>query len=95
MKRSEAVATLRMLGALSPERRRIALSALPKAAIAALAEEWWWGVHGGQFEPEAANGGGPWRVWAIVAGRGFGKTGPAPNGSGTAPAREARGLASP
>jgi phage terminase large subunit-like protein len=63
-----------MLGALSPERRRAALSALPKAAVAALAEEWWWGVHGGQFEPMAANDGGPWRVWAIVAGRGFGKT---------------------
>jgi phage terminase large subunit-like protein len=74
MKRSEAVATLRLLASLSPERRRVALSVLPKGAVAALAEEYWWGVHKGQFEPRAANDGGPWRVWAIVAGRGFGKT---------------------
>jgi phage terminase large subunit-like protein len=74
VKRSEALAALRMLAALSPERRRIALAALPQAAVAAIAEEWWWGVHGGQHEPRVAQNGLPWRVWAIVAGRGFGKT---------------------
>ena len=74
MRRSDAVAVLRALAALPPERRRAALVALPDAAIAAVAEEWWWGAHGGQFEPHAAANGGPWRVWAIVAGRGFGKT---------------------
>ena len=74
MKRSEAVAMLRLLAAMTPERRRTTLAALPEAAVLAIAQEWWWGVHGGQFEPEAAKNGGPWRVWAIVAGRGFGKT---------------------
>jgi phage terminase large subunit-like protein len=74
MRRSEAVAALRALAALPPERRRLALLGLPRAAVAAMAQEWWWGVHGGQMEPLAAQGGGPWRVWAIVAGRGFGKT---------------------
>jgi len=42
--------------------------------LLALAEEWWWRAHGGQYEPRSADSGGPWRVWAIVAGRGFGKT---------------------
>jgi phage terminase large subunit-like protein len=68
------MATIRLLAAMTPERRRTALAALPEAAVLAIAQEWWWGVHGGQFEPWAADGGGPWRVWAIVAGRGFGKT---------------------
>jgi len=54
---------------MSREQRRRTLRALPEAAARAIAEEWWWGVHGGQVEPESA-----WRVWAIVAGRGFGKT---------------------
>jgi phage terminase large subunit-like protein len=74
VKRSEIVARLAALRALTPERRRAVLSAMPEAALLALAEEWWWRAHGGQFEPRAAEGGGPWRVWAIVAGRGFGKT---------------------
>ncbi len=74
MKRSEIVAILRLLSAMTPERRRTALAALPESAVLAIAQEWWWGVHGGQMEPRAADGGGPWRVWAIVAGRGFGKT---------------------
>ncbi|HEX8443877.1 MAG TPA: terminase family protein [Allosphingosinicella sp.] len=74
MKRSEAVARLRALRRMTAERRRVILSALPAAAIAILAEEWWWRAHGGQHEPARAQGGGPWRVWAIVAGRGFGKT---------------------
>ena len=59
---------------MTPERRRAALAAIPEAALAALAEEWWWRAHGGQHEPREAPGGGHWRVWAIVAGRGFGKT---------------------
>ena len=74
MRRSEAVAVLRALAALPPLRRRAAVRALPDWAKRALAEEWWWRAHGGQREPRAANDNGPWRVWAIVAGRGFGKT---------------------
>jgi phage terminase large subunit-like protein len=54
---------------MSREARRRTFDALPEAAARAIAQEWWWGVHGGQHEPES-----DWRVWAIVAGRGFGKT---------------------
>jgi len=67
--RPHALYLLRVLGALPRERRRAALRTLPPVALAALYEEWWWGVHEGQAEPE-----GDWRHWAIVAGRGFGKT---------------------
>ena len=61
--------TMKRLAGLSPEERREALAGLPEPAVRALAEEFWWGARGGQIEPE-----GDWRVWAIVAGRGFGKT---------------------
>ena len=67
--RPHALYLLRVLGGLPRERRRMALRTLPPVALAALYEEWWWGVHEGQAEPEH-----DWRVWAIVAGRGFGKT---------------------
>jgi phage terminase large subunit-like protein len=41
----------------------------------ALLHQWSWQAHGGQIEPIAADcGGGPWRVWLLMAGRGFGKT---------------------
>lgn len=74
MRRSRAAAVLAAVAGMTPEQRRVAVSSFPAAAIAALAEEWWWRAHGGQREPVAANDNGPWRVWAIVAGRGFGKT---------------------
>ncbi|MEA3016782.1 MAG: hypothetical protein QOI38_1504 [Sphingomonadales bacterium] len=32
-------------------------------------EAWYWQAHGGQIEPE-----GDWRVWLVMAARGFGKT---------------------
>jgi phage terminase large subunit-like protein len=35
----------------------------------AIFEQWRWQSHDGQFEP-----GGDWRLWVIMAGRGFGKT---------------------
>lgn len=54
--------------------RRIVIRTLPAPVVRALAEEWWWRAHGGQAEPEAGPDGEPWNVWAIVAGRGFGKT---------------------
>jgi len=58
--------TLKRLG---PELRRRIYDALPRPAVRALQEEWWWQAHGGQIEPE-----GDWRIWSLVAGRGFGKT---------------------
>jgi len=62
------------LAALGDEQRRTVLRSLPRPVVRALAAEWWWQVHGGQAEPEFAGNGEPWRVWALVAGRGFGKT---------------------
>ena len=65
---------LHELALLPRWKRRILLGTLPEAAVRALAEEWWWQVHGGQAEPDRGANGEPWNVWAIVAGRGFGKT---------------------
>lgn len=65
---------LKELGRLTRGQRRIILRSLPEPAVRALAQEWWWQAHGGQAEPDPAPGGEPWTVWAIVAGRGFGKT---------------------
>jgi phage terminase large subunit-like protein len=72
--RAEYLDILVALRRLGPELRRVVLRGLPEAAVRALADEWWWQVHGGQEEPAAAPNGAPWRIWAIVAGRGFGKT---------------------
>jgi phage terminase large subunit-like protein len=72
--RAEAMAVLETLLLLPPQRRTAVLRPLPDQALWAIAEEWWWRAHGGQEEPEAAPDGMPWRLWAIVAGRGFGKT---------------------
>jgi phage terminase large subunit-like protein len=41
----------------------------PAPIVRAFREEWSWQVHGEQKEPE-----GNWRVWLVMAGRGFGKT---------------------
>jgi phage terminase large subunit-like protein len=74
MSRPEMLTALDDLMRLGPEQRRIILRSLPRPMVRALAYEWWWQVHGGQEEPLFARNGEPWRVWAIVAGRGFGKT---------------------
>ena len=68
-KRSDMLALLVTLRQLPPETRRIVLAGLPEWVVDALREEWWWQARGGQIEPR-----GDWRIWAIVAGRGFGKT---------------------
>jgi phage terminase large subunit-like protein len=47
---------------------------LPEPVQRRLREEWVWQAHGGQREPEACEDGSPWRVWLLMAGRGFGKT---------------------
>ncbi|TMJ13924.1 MAG: ATP-binding protein [Alphaproteobacteria bacterium] len=67
--RAQALFYLRKLGEMTPEGRRNALRTLPRPALRALYQEWWWGVHEGQAEPDT-----DWRIWAMVAGRGFGKT---------------------
>jgi phage terminase large subunit-like protein len=67
--RDEAKAMLLALADLPPETLRRVICGLPAAAVRAITEEWWWQARGGQIEPE-----GDWRIWAIVAGRGFGKT---------------------
>jgi phage terminase large subunit-like protein len=74
MSRPEMLAVLEDLMRLTREQRLIILRSLPRPMVRALAAEWWWQVHGGQQEPEVARNGEPWRVWAIVAARGFGKT---------------------
>ncbi|HYG29541.1 MAG TPA: terminase family protein [Allosphingosinicella sp.] len=74
MNRRRARAVLAALARMAPARRRRALLALPPGAFRAIEEEWWWQARGGQIEPLVADGGGEWRVWLIMAGRGFGKT---------------------
>src|SRR5436190_21842385 len=74
MTREEARFILDNLALLTPEQLRRLLAALPPPAVRAVLEEWWWGAHGGQEPGESCPDGKFWRVWAIVAGRGFGKT---------------------
>jgi phage terminase large subunit-like protein len=45
------------------------LNGLAQPVQRGLLECWQWQAHGGQREPE-----GDWRVWLLMAGRGFGKT---------------------
>jgi phage terminase large subunit-like protein len=72
--RAWARRVLATFATLTPEERRRAYEALPPAFPHALRDEFWWHAHGGQIEPDACPDGQPWRIWAIVAGRGFGKT---------------------
>jgi phage terminase large subunit-like protein len=72
--RAEAVAILYTLIRLPPGARRAVLESLPPSALRAVLDEWWWQARGGQIEPPACADGTPWRIWSIVAGRGFGKT---------------------
>jgi phage terminase large subunit-like protein len=74
MTRAEVRALLRALVETPPEARRLAVAGMPRPAVRALVEDWWWQAHGGQREPAACADGSDWRIWSIVAGRGFGKT---------------------
>jgi phage terminase large subunit-like protein len=74
LSKADALAALETLLLLPPQQRAAVLRGLPDQAIWAIVEEWWWRAHDGQAEPEAAENGEPWRVWTIVAARGFGKT---------------------
>lgn len=62
-------AVLAALKGMEEAPRRRLLGSLPPPALRSLEEEWRWQAHGGQREP-----GADWRVWLIMAGRGFGKT---------------------
>jgi phage terminase large subunit-like protein len=72
--KAEARAVLLDLHRLPRAQRDAAFKSLPATARRAILDEWFWQAHGGQIEPEASPNGLLWRVWAIVAGRGFGKT---------------------
>jgi phage terminase large subunit-like protein len=74
MSRRERLEVLVRLVKCTYEQRLVVLRDLAPPAVKALEEEWWWQAHKGQKEPKAGSNGEPWRVWAIVAGRGFGKT---------------------
>jgi phage terminase large subunit-like protein len=62
-------AWLRRLGSLPDAALARVMASLPPDIVLGLDEEWTLWAHGGQCEPE-----GDWRVWPMVAGRGFGKT---------------------
>jgi phage terminase large subunit-like protein len=72
--RREALDMLLILLRQPPLVRRFILAGMPRTAVRAILDEWWWQAHGGQIEPPKCDGGLDWRVWAIVAARGFGKT---------------------
>ncbi|MEA3033019.1 MAG: hypothetical protein QOH86_1035 [Sphingomonadales bacterium] len=74
IRRARALYVLEILAGLTPEQRRAALKTFPPLALRAIHEEWWWQAHEGQAEPPRCSDGSDWRIWTIVAGRGFGKT---------------------
>jgi len=57
------------LATMSPEARARALDRLGESEAAALMKRWPFWARAGQLAPE-----GDWRVWLLMAGRGFGKT---------------------
>ncbi|MEA3016360.1 MAG: hypothetical protein QOI38_1082, partial [Sphingomonadales bacterium] len=64
-----ALDLLDLLMSLPAAEREEALRRLPPPAYRTVAEAWFWKAHAGQEEPP-----GPWLVWLLMAGRGFGKT---------------------
>ncbi len=65
----ELFALLKEAATLEPEALVRCLKGLPAPVRRTVIEAWNWQAHGGQEEP-----GGEWRVWLLMAGRGFGKT---------------------
>ena len=59
---------------VAAEKRAQALALIGADGVRAFEEAWEWQAHGGQREPTSGKTGGTWRVWMIMAGRGFGKT---------------------
>ena len=72
--RDEAISAMSDLRAMEPEQRRALLRKMAQPALRALLDEWAWQAGDGQIDPGIAPGGEPWRTWALVAGRGYGKT---------------------
>jgi phage terminase large subunit-like protein len=70
--RDRASAVLATWGDLAPAERRRIMARLPSWIRHAFDDLYW--AHHAQREPAACASGAPWRVWAIVAGRGHGKT---------------------
>jgi phage terminase large subunit-like protein len=64
-----AVRLLRRLLSMDLEARERLLREMPPPALRAFVEAWRLKAHPGQIEPE-----GDWRIWLLMAGRGFGKT---------------------
>jgi phage terminase large subunit-like protein len=62
-------ALLRALAAAPAQARHRVLAGLSPADVRAIEEEWSWQALSGQEEPP-----GEWRLWLILAGRGYGKT---------------------
>lgn len=50
------------------------ITRLPGPVLRRLRREFFWQAHGGQGEPAKCPDGSEWRVWLLMAGRGFGKT---------------------
>jgi phage terminase large subunit-like protein len=57
------------LAAMRPEALVRLMRSLPREAVRSFDEEWRWRAFRGQLEPAGA-----WRIWLLMAGRGFGKT---------------------
>jgi len=69
MKEEDWRVLLRKVRDTAPAEQRALFANFPPPAIRAIDEEWWWQRLKGQIEPP-----GDWRIWLIMAGRGFGKT---------------------
>lgn len=66
---AEEISRAEMLAALAPAEQKEALAALDQDAVVSLLYDWRFWARPKQLEPEGA-----WRVWLMLAGRGFGKT---------------------
>jgi phage terminase large subunit-like protein len=71
---AEALSILLDILRLPPEARLAFYLSFSPPLLRPMFDEWRPYLHEGQEPPELAACGLPWRVWAIVAGRGFGKT---------------------
>jgi phage terminase large subunit-like protein len=59
---------------LSPPEQKLVLARLDRGELFAWLHDWRQFAHWHQRPPHAAQGGGPWRTWLILGGRGAGKT---------------------
>jgi phage terminase large subunit-like protein len=65
---------LKALAGMEAGPRGRLLRRIPPPGLRGFGEAWPWQAHGGQEEPAAEERPGGWRVWLLMAGRGFGKT---------------------